>query len=132
MVDHLVTALGDRGVGVQPFNMTVTDVGQYALRLVDAATVVFATPTVLVGPHPSVVVAAYLTAALRPKLRYAATIGAFGWAGKAPETVRSLCSNLQVEWLESVFTKGAPTPETYRALDSLADEIANKHKTLGE
>jgi flavorubredoxin len=132
MVDYLVTALGERQVAVQPFNMTVTDVGQYALRLVDAATVVFATPTVLVGPHPSVVFAAYLTAALRPKLRYAATIGSFGWAGKAPETLRSLCSALQVEWLESVFTKGAPTPETYRALDALADEIANKHETLGK
>jgi len=125
-----VTALGDRGVGVQPFNMTVTDVGQYAIRLVDAATVVFATPTVLVGPHPSVVVAAYLTAALRPKLRYATTIGSFGWAGKAPETLRSLFSTLQVEWLDSVFTKGTPTTATYRALDALADEIEQRHKRL--
>ncbi|MDD5263628.1 MAG: FprA family A-type flavoprotein [Candidatus Bipolaricaulis sp.] len=130
MVDYLVTALGDRHVAVQPFNMTVTDIGQYALRLVDAATVVFATPTVLVGPHPSVVFAAYLTTALRPKLRYAATIGSFGWAGKAPETVRSLCSSLQVEWLDSVFARGAPTPATYQALDALADAIATRHREL--
>ncbi|MEN6369464.1 MAG: FprA family A-type flavoprotein [Thermotogota bacterium] len=130
IVDHLVTALGERHVAVQPFNMTVTDVGQYAARLVDAATVVFATPTVLVGPHPSVVFAAYLTAALRPKLRYAATIGSFGWAGKAPETVRSLCSSLQVEWLDSVFARGAPNAETYKSLDTLADEIARRHKEL--
>jgi len=130
MVDYLVTALGERQVAVQPFNMTVADIGQYALRLVDAATVVFATPTVLVGPHPSVVFAAYLTAALRPKLRYAATIGSFGWAGKAPETVRSLCSSLQAEWLDSVFARGAPTAATYKALDSLADGIATRHRKL--
>ncbi|MDD5219602.1 MAG: FprA family A-type flavoprotein [Candidatus Bipolaricaulis sp.] len=130
MVDSLVDALARREIAVQPFNMTVTDIGQYALRLVDAATVVFATPTVLVGPHPSVVFAAYLTAALRPKLRYAATIGSFGWAGKAAETVRSLCSSLQVEWLDSVFARGAPTPATYKALDALADEIATRHRGL--
>ncbi|MGD9675065.1 MAG: FprA family A-type flavoprotein [Candidatus Bipolaricaulia bacterium] len=128
MVEYLVGALGQREIAVQPFNMTVTDIGQYAVRLVDASTVVFATPTVLVGPHPSVVSAAYLTAALRPKLRYAATIGSFGWGGKAAETVQSLCSSLQVEWLDSVFARGAPTPATYGALDALADRIATRHR----
>jgi len=131
MVDHLVGALSERGIHVEPFNMTTTDIGEYAVHLVDAATVVFATPTVLVGPHPSIVFTAYLTAALRPKLLYAAAIGSYGWAGKAAEQTQALCGNLKVEWLDPVFTKGQPKTETLEALDTLADQIAEKHKALG-
>jgi len=130
MVDHLVDALAGRGVRVEPFNMTVTDLGAYAVQLVDAATVVFATPTVLVGPHPNIVFAAYLTAALRPKLKHAAVIGSYGWAGKAADQTQGLCANLKLEWLDPVFTKGLPKPETYDALDALADQIAARHKDL--
>ena len=130
IVEHLIEALTERGVRVEPFNMTVTDLGAYAVHLVDAATVVFATPTVLVGPHPNIVFTAYLTAALRPKLKHAATIGSYGWAGKAAEQTQSLCANLKVEWLDPVFTKGLPKQETYDALDALADQIAARHKDL--
>ena len=130
MVDYLIEALTERNVGVEPFNMTVTDLGSYAVRLVDAATVVFATPTVLVGPHPRIVFAAYLTGALRPKLRHAAVVGSFGWAGKAAEQTQSLCANLKAEWLDPVMTRGLPKEETYRALDRLADQIAERHRSL--
>ena len=130
MVDHLIGALTERGVRVEPFNMSVTDLGAYAVRLVDAATVVFATPTVLVGPHPHIVFAAYLTAALRPKLKHAAIVGSYGWAGKAAERIQALCASLKVEWLDPVFTKGLPKPETFEALDALADGIAARHEGL--
>ncbi len=130
MVDHLIEALTERGVHVEPFNMTTTDLGEYATHLVDAATVVFATPTVLVGPHPNIVFAAYLTAALRPKLKHGAIIGSYGWAGQAAERVQALCATLKVEWLDPTFTKGLPKQETFDALDALADEIAARHRNL--
>ena len=130
MVDHMIEALNDRGVHVHSFHMSKTDIGEYAVRLVDAATVIFGTPTVLVGPHPSIVFAAYLTAALRPKLQNAAVIGSYGWAGKAAEKTKDLCGTLKAEWMDPVFTKGAPTQETYDSLDILADEIAARHKGL--
>ncbi len=130
MVDHLIGALTERDVRVEPFNMSVTDLGAYAVRLVDAATVVFATPTVLVGPHPHIVSTAYLTAALRPKLKHAAIVGSYGWAGKAAERLRGLCSTLKVDWLDPVFTKGLPKEETFEALDALADGIAARHEGL--
>ena len=130
IVDHLLEALNERGVHVKSFNMAVTDLGTYASQLVDAATVIFATPTVLVGPHPSIVFAAYLTAALRPKLKTSVVVGSYGWAGKAAEQIQSLCGSLKAEWLDPVFTKGLPKPETFQALDALADAIAQRHKGL--
>ena len=130
MVEHMIEALNERGVHVHSFNMSKTDLGEYAIHLVDAATVVFATPTVLVGPHPSIVFTAYLTAALRPKVQNAAVIGSYGWAGKAAEKTKELCGSLKVEWMEPVFTKGLPTQGTYNVLDKLADEIAARHEGL--
>ncbi len=51
MVDHLMGALVSRGIVVKPFNLTKTDTGELAFALVDAATIVIATPTVLFGPQ---------------------------------------------------------------------------------
>ncbi len=132
MVDHLIAALTERAIHVEPFNMTVTDLGAYAVQLVDAATVVFATPTVLIGPHPNIVYAAYLTAALRPKLQQAAVIGSYGWGSKAVDQIQALSAQLKVDWLDPVATKGLPTADTFAALDRLADAIADRHRQLSQ
>ncbi len=130
MVDHLIEALGQRGVRVEPFNLTVTDLGKLAITLVDAATVLFATPTLLSGPHPSVLSAAYLIAALRPKLRHAAIVASYGWAGKATKRLTDLVKTLRVEWLDPVKVKGQPRKADYEALDRLAEAITARHAAL--
>jgi len=130
MVNHLVSALAEHGVQTEPFNMTVTDLGKLAVTLVEAATVVFATPTLLVGPHPSIITTAYLVNALRPKLKHAAVIGSYGWGGKANEQIMGLTSGLKVEWLDPVMSRGLPTQEDLEALDRLADAIATRHQGL--
>jgi len=128
MVNHLTTALIERGISVRPFNLTHTDVGELALSLVDAATVVVGTPTVLFGPHPQVVHATYLANVLKPKVRFASVIGSYGWGGKAAETIVKMLDHVRVEVLEPVIIKGAPDEAAMVALDRLADEILKKHK----
>jgi len=130
MVDYLVDALIQRGMTVKPFNLTRTDIGELAMALVDAATMVIASPTVLVGPHPSVVYATYLANALRPKLKFASVIGSYGWGGKMLEQITGALTNLRVEMLDPVVIKGFPREEDFRALDRLADKILDKHRTL--
>ena len=75
MVTYLVEALIQRGVTVKQFDLSVTDIGKLAIELVDAATIVVGTPTVLTGPHPNVVYAVSLANALKPKLRFVSIIG---------------------------------------------------------
>jgi flavorubredoxin len=130
MVDHLTAALITRGIVVKPFNLTQTDIGELALALVDAATVVMATPTVLFGPHPQVVYATYLANALKPKTRYASVIGSFGWGGKSAETIVKMLDHVKVEVLPPVLVKGQPDEAAMQALDRLADEILMKHKEI--
>ncbi|MBU0491395.1 MAG: FprA family A-type flavoprotein [Chloroflexi bacterium] len=128
MVDHLVDALIERGVAVELFNLAVTDVGKLAMALVDAATIVVGTPTVLTGAHPGVVYAAYLANALRPKLRFASIVGSYGWGGKAVEQIASMIPNLKVEVLAPVLCQGYPREADFEALDCLADAIAERHR----
>jgi flavorubredoxin len=130
MVDYFVDALIRMGLTVKPFNLTRTDVGELAMALVDAVTLVIASPTVLVGPHPSVVYATYLANALRPKLRFASVIGSYGWGGKMLEQITGGLTNLRVEILDPVVVRGFPKEEDFKALDRLADKILDKHRTL--
>ena len=128
MVDYFVEALIQRGITVKQFNMSKTDIGKLAMALVDAATIVIASPTVLVGPHPNVVYAVYLANALRPKLKLASIIGSYGWGSRMVEQIKGMVPNLKVELLEPVVKKGFPKEEDFKELDRLADEIVNKHK----
>jgi flavorubredoxin len=131
MVDHLVAALVERGVRVEQFNLTVTDIGKLAITLVDAGTIVIGTPTIHAGPHPYAAYAALLANALRPKAQFVSIIGSYGWGGKTVDTLAGMISNLKVEVLDPVLCKGLPQEQDLQALDALADSIAAKHKEQG-
>jgi len=128
MIDYFAEALIERGITVKKFNLSGIDIGKLAMALVDAATVVIGSPTVLVGPHPKVVYAACLANALRPKLRFASIIGSYGWGSRMVEQLSGMMPNLKVELLDPVVIKGVPSEADFKALDRLADEIVNKHK----
>ena len=131
MVDFLVAALVEKGVNVEQFDLVVTDIGKLAIALVDAGTIVVGTPTVLAGPHPSAVYAAFLANALRPKTKFLSIIGSYGWGGKTVETLAGLIPNLKVEVLDPVLVKGSPKADDFKALENLAETIAEKHKEQG-
>ena len=128
MVKYLVDALTAKGITVEQFNLAVTDIGKLAMALVDAATIVIGSPTVLTGAHPNIVYATYLANALRPKVKFVSIIGSYGWGGKMVQQLAGLIPNLKVEILDPVVVKGYPGDEDIEALDKLAAIIAAKHK----
>jgi len=130
MVEHFVDALVERGITVRQFKLSATDIGKLAISLVDAATVVFGSPTVLSGAHPMAAYAAILANALRPKTKFASIIGSYGWGGRMVEQLTGLLSNLKVEIIEPVIAKGCPKADDFPALDKLADQILAKHKEI--
>jgi len=130
MVYILSEELMKKGITVKLFNLSRTDIGALAIALVDAATIVIASPTVLTGAHPQIVSVVYLANALRPKLRYASVIGSYGWGGKMLENISAMIGNLKVEILSPVIIRGYPKEEDYNSLIKLAGEIAEKHKKL--
>jgi flavorubredoxin len=100
------------------------------MSLVDAATVVVGTCTVLGGPHPLAANAAFLLNALRPKLKFVSVIGSFGWASKAVENLAAMLTAIKPEILAPVYVKGLPRPEDYQKLAGLAETITGKHAQI--
>lgn len=130
MVEHFADTLIEKGITVRQFDLTTIDIGKLAIALVDAATIVLGSPTVLTGAHPKAAYAAILANALRPKTRFASIIGSYGWGGRMVEQITGLIPNLKVELLEPVIAKGYPKEDDFTALEKLADKILDKHKEI--
>ncbi len=130
MVERLTDSLVRLGVEVKLFNLSESDVGELAMALVDAATLVVGTPTVHLGPHPYALNATYLANILRPKTRFASVVGSYGWGGKTVNTIKDMIPNLKVELLDPVYINGHPMEKDFKELDRLARDIYEKHKEL--
>ena len=131
MVDYMSEKLSEKGIEVKPFNVVEEDLGELAMELVEACTVVFGSSMVLAGPHPAAVTSAYITGILRPKVKFVSFIGSYGWGGVLTEKLEQSLSAIKAEKLTNVIIKGKPKTEDFEKLDGLIEEIYQKHKSLG-
>ncbi|MCX7757846.1 MAG: FprA family A-type flavoprotein [candidate division WOR-3 bacterium] len=131
MIDYFSDQLISLGINVKPFNLTVTDIGELAMALVDAATLVIGTSAVLTGPHPQTIYIAYLVNALRPKTKFVSLIASYAWGAKVKEKIVELIPNVKAELLDGVIIQGYPTKDDFTKLENLAEKIKEKHKNLG-
>jgi len=131
MVDILTTELAKEEIIVRPYNLITADIGNVAMDLVDAACVVFASPTVLAGAHPAVISAAYLVNALRPKTKLVSVIGSYGWNGKVMvKHIKDTLKNLKAEWIEPLLIKGLPKERDFEDIKSFAKTLAERVKEV--
>ncbi len=130
-VEYLGDTLMEYGIDVKLFNISEVPVGEIAMALVNDATIVFGTPFVLAGAHPSIASLAYLANALRPKAKFASIVASYEWGGKAVDHITGMLGNLKVDIIDPVLIKGEPKESDYKALDKLAQTIYEKHKSLG-
>jgi len=130
MVEYFTKKLEEKNIIVKPFNLTVSDLGEIAMAIVDAATVVVASPTVLTGLHPYTANILYIMNALRPKTRFISLIGSYSWGSRMLEQTQQILSNLKAKLIEPVMIKGYPKTEDFRSLERLADKIFENHKRV--
>jgi len=131
MAERLYNSLVNMGMEVKYYNLIKADVGQYSMSLVEAATLVGASPTVLGGIHPQAAFVFSLTGALRPKVKYIGIMGSYGWGGRMVDQVKELLKGLNAEFLEPLLIKGMPKEEDLKKVDEHAKLIYEKHKELG-
>lgn len=127
MAEHLTKRLMERHVGVRLYNLVNVDLGELAMGLVDARTIILATPTVFTGPHPKAAYAAMIINELRPKCKYVGVIGSYSWGEQMINNIKKLLNHMQVEFLNTVIAKKHNSEEEFWPLDGLADEIARLH-----
>ncbi len=131
MIDYLAEKLEQKGISTFKFDIVSDDLGDYAMHIVDAATIVLGTSMVLAGPHPASVNAAYLTALLRPKAKFAALIGSYGWGGNLFGQIGETLKPLNLDVVGTLQVKGKPTALEFDNLEDLAEDIYHRHKSIG-
>ncbi len=127
MVEILNTGLNSLKIETKIFKLSEADIGELAMALVDASTVVFGIPAVLAQIHPLASNALYLANLLRPKTKYFSYVSSYGWGAKLAETINSLIPNFKAKLLEPVICKGYPKTEDIKKLQQLAVLIKERN-----
>lgn len=131
MVKYVSKKLEDNGINVYPYDIVRDDLGDLAVELVDATTIIIGASMVLAGPHPMAFNTCALANALKPKVKFISIIGSYGWGGKLVETLAGLLTSIKPEVIEPVIVKGKLKQDEYAKLDNLVNTIIEKHKGLG-
>ena len=130
MIDYLEKGLNSKGIQTMKFDIVEGDLGDLAMGLVDAETLVLGSSMVLAGPHPMAANIAYLAGVLRPKAKFASFVGSYGWGGNLFGKLGEMLGNLKLDVIEPVLVKGKPKAEDFAKLDTLINEIYEKHKSV--
>ncbi|MGE4489155.1 MAG: FprA family A-type flavoprotein [Kiritimatiellales bacterium] len=131
MAEYLKAALEKRGVKVEMKNLIGLPLNEMAGVLTDAGTIVLGSSVIMAALHPLAVYVAFLLDRLKPKAKYAAVIGSYGWSPNPLKNADKLLPSWKTEVVGSVISKGKPGDETFAELDRLADTITAKHKEAG-
>ncbi|GIU69460.1 MAG: hypothetical protein KatS3mg002_0696 [Candidatus Woesearchaeota archaeon] len=131
MVKYLVTKLIEKGITVKEYNVLDVDAGKIAMDLVDASTLIVASPTYLGGLHPKIASILYLANSLHPKTKILTFIGSYEWGSNAPEQFKQLTNNFKAELIEPTQIKGLLKENKYSLMDSVVEKVISKHIELG-
>lgn len=131
MAEHLSAALEKRGVKTELKDLVTVPLNELAGLLTDAATIVLGSSVIMASLHPVAVNTAFLIDRLKPKAKFAAVIGSYGWSPGPLQKAAELLPAWKVDIVGAVITKGHPKEDALAELDALADTIAAKHKAAG-
>ncbi len=131
MAFYLKKKLESKGVNAVCYDVIEDGLGDIAMCLVDAATIVLGASMVLASPHPAAANVAYIANLLKPKAKFASFIGSYGWGGNLFDKLSDMLPNLKVQIIEPVLVKGKPTNASFELLDKMAESIYEAHKEAG-
>ena len=131
MITYLSNKLAEKGIPSIKYDMVEGNLGDLAIALVDATTIVLGTSMVLAGPHPAAFNTVYLASVLKPKAKIATFIGSYGWGGNLFGKMAEMLAPLKLDVIDPILVKGKAKKEDYEKIDKMAEEIYLKHHQLG-
>ncbi len=131
MAEQLKISLEERGVHVVLQDLIGLPLNELAGVLTDAATIVLGSSVIMAALHPLAFNTAFLVDRLKPKAKYLAVIGSYGWSPGPLKKAAELFPTYKAEVVGAVIAKGHPKDEALHELDELAETIAAKHKEAG-
>ena len=130
MIDYIIKGLSAKGIQTLKYDIVRGDLGDFAMALVDATTIVLGSSMVLAGPHPAAFNIAYLIGVLRPKAKIATFVGSYGWGGNLFGKLSEQLAGLKLDMIEPLLVKGKLKKDDYKKLDEIVGQICEKHKSL--
>jgi flavorubredoxin len=130
IVEYLVHTLSQKAIEAIPLNMVVKDLGELAIEIVDASTIVLGVPTMLLAPQPQMLYTVALINALKPKTNFLSVVNSYGWATKTNEIIRTALGNLKAEWIDPIEIKGFPKASDFELLSRLTERIVEKNQRI--
>jgi len=131
MAEHLAAGLEKQGVDARLFDLVGLPLNDISSSLVDASTIVLGSPVIMAALHPFAVNMAFILDRMKPKAKFLAVFGSYGWSPGPLNKAGELLSSLKAEVVGAVLSKGHPRSETLAELDALAETIAAKHREAG-
>lgn len=128
MIQAMTETLAAEGIETVIYNLASSDIGDIAKDLVDSKAIVLGTPTVLGGPHPLGVYAAYLVKALRPPLKFSVILSSYGWGGGTLKQVNEILGQTKIEVVGAVEINGPPTDDNIKQVVEIGKTLAKKIK----
>lgn len=130
MVEHLTKKLRSQGNNVKEFNLTETEIGELAIEMVDASTLIVASPTFLGGLHPIVSTKINTLDKLKPKTKILGFIGSKEWGGESFEEFKKITNNFEAETILGEIATGIPKKHNYKKLNDFSKTITEKTKEI--
>jgi len=128
LTQAIVEAVAAEGVEAIPYNMVVADVAHVASDLVDAAAVLFGSPTLIGGPHPLIASLLEVLRCIRPRVKLGAVYGSYGWGGGAAAHLKNRLQSMGFEVMGTLEVRGKPGKEDLEKAAGLAQAVARKVK----
>ncbi len=125
MIDYVVLKIQEKGIEVKVYDAVHFNTTDLTCDLIESSGLIIATPTVLTGVHPTVIMPLYLINILKPSLRFLSLIGSYSWGTTIDKQVVTLVSSLKsTQILAPVLAKGTPKENDFKAMDELVEQIA--------
>ena len=126
IINYLSDKLNAAGINTYKHDIIRDDLGDLAMSLVDAKTIVLGASMVLASPHPAAANVAYLANVLNPKAKYATILGSYGWGGDLINKLAGNFTTFKPEIIEPILVKGKAKADTFAKLDEMAKIITTE------
>lgn len=133
MARAIADGLAGDGIEVKVMRLRATDRSDVMTEVLDAGAIIIGSPTLNNGIFPTVADMLVYLKGLKPKNKFGAAFGSYGWSGEAPGIIFNELKGMGIETIgEPLKVKYVPDGDGLKKCCELAKEISRRLKKGGE
>ncbi|MEO0004647.1 MAG: flavodoxin domain-containing protein [candidate division WOR-3 bacterium] len=129
MARAIADGLAGDGIEVKVMRLRATDRSDVMTEVLDAGAIIIGSPTLNNGIFPTVADMLVYLKGLKPKNKFGAAFGSYGWSGEAPTIIFNELKGIGMEMVgEPLKVKYVPDVDGLKSCRALGKEIARRLK----